>query len=156
MGGSTSYSKSGSRSSSKPVLLPEQKRIWDFLTQQLIPQALGKETAATQIATQRARDEGANILNMQQQQINQLATQGFGSAQRARLVSEAQNNALQNTLQNILAQRQAAQMQGFQLLQGLPIQPSQQSKSKSSAIGIETAGGVFGGSGGGTNATTGS
>lgn len=142
MGGGGSFSKSKSSSSSKPMLLPEQKRIWDFLTTQIIPQALGKETQATQIAAQRARDEGAQLLNLQQQQINQLGAQGFGSAQRARLTSEAQQNALQNTLKNILAQRQAAQTQGFQLLAGLPIQPSQTSKSKQSSFSVAAEGGV--------------
>jgi hypothetical protein len=126
---------------SQPVLLPEQKRIWDFLTQQLIPQALGKETTATQIATQRARDEGANLLNLQQAQINQMATQGLGSGQRASLVNQAQQASLQNTLRNILAQRAAAQQQGFQLLSGLPIQPGKQTISKGAQEGKEGFGG---------------
>ena len=117
-------------------------------------QALGKETQATQIATQRARDESANLLNLQQQQINQTASLGFGSADRAKLYSQAQQELISNTLKNILAQRQGAQQQGFSLLAGLPIQPSQQSKSSSSAMGVELAGGVFGGQGGGANATT--
>jgi len=128
--------KSRDKSVSQPVLLPEQKRIWDFLTTQLIPQALGKETAATQIATQRARDEGAGMLNLQSDQIQQTANQGFGTAQRAQLLSQAQNSALQNTLKNILAQRQAAQQQGFQMLQGLPIQPGQQTISEKKGLSM--------------------
>ena len=127
----------GGSSVSKPVLLPEQKRIWDFLTSQLIPQAMGKETQATQLATQRARDEGAKMLQLQQDQISQLATQGFGSAQRAQLVSQSQQNALQNTLRNILAQRAGAQNQAFQMLQGLPLQPGQQTVTKG-AKGLST------------------
>lgn len=129
-----------STSESKPVLLPEQKRIWDFLTSQLIPQSLGKETQATQIATQRARDEGALQLSGQQQQINQMATQGFGSAQRARLMSDAQNSALQNTLRSILGQRQAAQNQGMSLLAGMPIQPGQKTVQQGGTAAVEGAG----------------
>ena len=120
----------GSTSVSQPVLLPEQKRIWDFLTTQLIPQALGQETTATQIGTQRARDEGARLLNLQQQQIQQTANQGFGTGQRAQLLSQAQNAALQNTLKNILAQRQGAQQSAFQMLQGLPLQPGTKTVTK--------------------------
>ncbi len=132
-GGGFSISRKTSSQRSRPVLLPEQKIIWNFLTQQLIPQALGRDTIASRIGEQSIRDESARLLNLQRQQAQGLATQGVGAGQRATLLSEAGNAAVQGTLRNILNQRQASQQQALGLLQGLPLQPGQQSRARSSA-----------------------
>ena len=123
-GGSKSTSTSG------PVLLPEQKKIWDWTTANQIPLAEGKETYLSQLMAQRARDEAAALQGQQTQQIQQVGgTTGMSAGQIGQLMGNQQQQYIQATLANILAQRQAQQGAALQMIQGLPISPGQMSKS---------------------------
>lgn len=151
-------SSSKSKTVSKPVLLPEQKRIWEYFGSNIIPMAEGQETALSRQLMQAAQDSSAAARAVGEQNIMDMAGRaGMGSAQIAGLLKDEDRRALEATIKAMTTSRSSIADRALQMISGMPIGPGQQSKTTSSSGPSPTtmaAGAVLGAASGGLGAAT--
>lgn len=123
-------SSSKSKSVSKPVLLPEQKRIWEYFGQQIIPMAEGRDTALTKQLMQAASDSAAQARAVGEQSIIDMAGRtGMGSAQIAGLLKDQERQALEAQIAAMNKAKMSTADRALQMIGSMPISPGTQTKS---------------------------
>ena len=117
------------KSSSKPKITPPQEAIWRYYGSDIIPMARGQDTWLTRMLEQGARDEGESQRGKAMTSIMEMAGRtGMGAGEVASLQKGANEQAIQQTLKNVVGAKKGAAMQALQMISGLPV-VSQESKS---------------------------
>jgi len=123
-------SSSKSKTVSKPVLLPEQKRIWEYFGSNIIPMAEGRDTALTRQLMQAAQDTTADARAMSEQNIMDIAGRtGMGSAQIASLLKDEERKALEAQIKAMTGAKASTADRALQMISSMPISPGTQSKT---------------------------
>ena len=118
------------------------------MQQNIVPLAEGKETYITQLMAQRARDEAAKIQSQQELGLQNIAgITGMSGGQVAQSLKDQQNSAVQATLSQIMAQRQAMQQAALNMIGGIPMAPGQTSTEKGEAPWVGITRDLIGGGG---------
>jgi hypothetical protein len=121
----------GSKSVSKPTYTPQQIKVFEWMQQNIVPLAEGKETYLTQLMAQRARDEAAKLQGQQEMGIQNMAgTTGMSAGQVGGLMQSSQQQMIQATLQQIMNQRIAQQQGALNMIAGIPMSPGQETVDK--------------------------
>lgn len=123
-------SSSKSKTVSKPVLLPEQKRIWEYFGSNIIPMAEGQDTALSRSLMQAAQDSSAAARAVGEQNIMDMAGRtGMSSAQIASLLKDEDRRALEATIKGMTSAKMSIADRALQMISGMPISPGKQSKT---------------------------
>jgi len=126
----------GSRSSSKPTLLPGQEQVWRYHGTDTAPMARGQETDLTRLLGQSAMDQAEKQRGLQTQSILEMAGRtGMGAGERASLQRSTNETAMQQALKNIAEMKRQTTLQAMKMIAGLPIAPSQKTKVKRDSPG---------------------
>lgn len=116
----------GSKSTSKPTYTPQQIKVFEWMQQNIVPMAEGKETYLTQLMAQRARDEAAKLQQQQEMGLQNVAgAVGMSAGQIGQMMTNQQQSNIQATLAQIMAQRQAMQTAALNMIAGIPMAPGQ-------------------------------
>lgn len=143
MGGGSSFGSNKSKSTSVPEYTPAQKQTFQWMAGNTIPLTEGKENAMTQLMAQGARDAGAVAQsNALQSILGAGGNAGYSVGQMAGNLIGTQHQAVQSTLSQIMARRQAQQQAALTMLGNIPIGPEQQTTSRSSAWNAEMKAGM--------------
>lgn len=119
-----------SKSSSKSEATAEQKMMWSYMMTDMIPMARGEDTALSRRMEQQARDTSAKQGRLADEGIMEMASRtGMGSAQVAGLQANAQNQALEGSIQAISNAKMSAAQSAMSMIAGLPMM-GEKSKSK--------------------------
>ena len=121
----------GSKSTSKPTYTPQQIKMFEWMQQNIVPLAEGKETYLTQVMAQRARDESAKLQQQTEMGIQNMAgVTGMSAGQIGGLMQSSQQQMIQATLQQIMNQRMAQQQGALNMMGGIPMAPGQTTVNK--------------------------
>lgn len=135
----------GSKSKQKLEMTPQQKKAWEFYGTDVAPLAQGKDTVLTDRIEQMASDLSEVQRKLSTENIMDVAGQtNMGSAQIAGLLSEAEDQAVQSAIKNVLGARVQLAQSGLEMIHGLPKAPTATTESKSGAAAdfANIAGGV--------------
>jgi len=130
----------GSRSSSKPTLLPGQEQVWRYHGTDTAPMARGQETDLTRLLGQSAMDQAEKQRGLQTQSIMEMAGRmGMEAGERFSLQKGTNETAMQQALKNIADMKRQTTLQAMKMIAGLPIAPSQTGESKGVSPGKAAA-----------------
>lgn len=113
------------------MLLPEQKRIWEYMQTDIMPMAEGKDTALSKQMMQQAQDSAALARASSEQNIMDVAGRtGMGSAQIASLLSSADRDIISKQIEAMNNSKMQMAQQALGMIGSLPISPGTKTTTK--------------------------